>query len=423
MMDSHVLGFGIVYYSHNMNTKPQYLPTRSLWLLLTIAMLFYCLDYYYRIIPSLVLPELMTQYNSGPQAIGGFYSAFYFGYLLMQIPCGYFLDRFSLRMILSTMILVCTVLFGLFIWTNTVWLGLVLRFLIGAFSAFSFISLLYIARYYFPPRYFSVITGVAIGAGTTVAAGAQSFSAFLISKDNWHWVLSFQASWGIVLATLLFFVYPKKLHRRFKREVLPVRELKREFLILIKNKVVVFNAVIGALFYLPTSIFAAAWGITFLKASYHISATSASFGIVLLFAGWAVGSPIIGYFAERYRNFSMVMTFCAFALVLVTFSLLNFANVIGSGVFVLLFLFGLLSSSQVLMWKIFSIICPQNLTGVGAAFTNMVVILGGTIFHLLVGYLISMDQADQMNLLRGLSILPIVFLCAALLSLALWKKT
>src|SRR3989339_1159195 len=121
---------------------------KSLALLITLAILFYCLDYYFRIVPSLVVRELMRQYHSGPQLIGGFYSAFYFGYALMQLPSGILLDRFSLKKIIISMILSCTVLFMLFVWISQPWFGVLLRFLIGSFSAFSFIAVLYIARHY-----------------------------------------------------------------------------------------------------------------------------------------------------------------------------------------------------------------------------------------------------------------------------------
>lgn len=393
---------------------------KSLLLLIILAILFYCLDYYFRIVPSLVVRELMQQYSSGPELIGGFYSAFYLGYLLMQVPAGILLDRFSPQKIIAVMIFFCSFLFIYFVWASQPWLGLLLRFLIGAFSAFSFISVLYIARHYFSENYFSLISGLTIGAGTMAAAAVQTFSAYFSQSNDWHWVLSLQAAVGFLIIVGLAFVRTQKLEDVNKREKIAVWKSFSELFILIKNKFIFLNGLVGALFYLPTSIFAAAWGVTFLRDYYYLSTGSASLGILLLFSGWAIGSPLMGYFGGKSRRFPLLILVCSLFLIFLSVALLYFPNWVGTDVYALLLLFGILSSAQVLIWQRFSKICPLNLTGIGVALTNMIVTLVSSIFHLFAAYLISFGSTGGLNLVFGLSVMPILFLLAAILSLFLF---
>lgn len=392
---------------------------KSLLLLIILAILFYCLDYYFRIVPSLVVRELMQQYSGGPTLIGGFYSTFYLGYLTMQLPAGILLDRFSPQKIIAVMIFFCSFFFICFVWALEPWLGLLLRFLIGVFSAFSFISVLYIARHYFSDKYFSLISGVTIGAGTMAAALVQSFSAYLSQNNDWHWVLSLQAALGFLIIVGLAFVKTKKLEELRKSEKTELGKSFSQLLGLIKNKFIVMNGLVGAFFYLPTSIFAAAWGVTFLHDYYLLSTKAASIGILLLFAGWAIGSPLMGYFGGKSQRFPWLILICSLLLIFISVSLLYFSSWVGSDVYAILLLFGILSSAQVLIWRRFVEICPINLTGVGVALTNMIITLATSVFHLFAAYLISFGTAGELNLVLGLSVMPILFLVAAILSLFL----
>ncbi len=389
------------------------------WLLVAVTILFYCLDYYFRIVPALVVPELLRQYHSGPKLIGSFYSAFYLGYLLMQLPSGYLLDRFAFKKIMGLSIGVCVLFFVLFVWLQTPWLGVLSRFFIGGMSAFSFVAVLYVARHYLPRHYFSLIAGVAIGAGTIVAAGAQAFSAVLITGSPWQLVLTLQACWGFAVVAMVLFFPLKRLHKLADEKTPPLKIMLSSLKGFAKNKIILINGIVGSLFYLPTSIFAAAWGITFLRQSYHLTMADASLGILMLFMGWAIGSPWIGYYAEQSKKFARWIFSSAMLMVFLSCVMLYFPAQVGELIYLLLFLFGLLSSTQVLIWKIFSLHCPLELTGLGVAFTNMLVVLGGSLFHFLVSCFITVGPASQLNLISALSILPVIFFVTALLSLAL----
>ena len=392
------------------------------YILLTLAILFYCLDYFFRISPSLVLLQLLKQYDMSPLGIATMASAFYLGYVLFQLPAGWLFDRFNYNKVMIISIVLCTVFYCFFIFSTNYNAGLIYRFLIGATSAFSFIGVLHLARAYLPLRYFSFISGVTIALGTVAAAFAQFISALFLSLFNWHTILFSLACWGIVIAILMSISYLNLCRQTRTHELHPVIKLSckpHSFSHLFTSPSFMINALIGGLIYLPTSIFAGLWGITFLKTGYHLIDTQSSFAILLLFMGWAIGAPLIGWWAEGNKNYLKWLMVATFLLAGLTFIFIRYPELIGNGIFVLLFLFGLLSSFQVLVWRHFNEICPLELSAAGIALTNMVIMLSTSFFHVLVGKWIGNVGTSVcfLQIQHGLYILPVVFFVAGALLL------
>src|SRR3990167_6159239 len=192
----------------------------ALYIVLCLTILFYCLDFYFRLSPSLVVLPLANQYHTNAFGIGTFASAFYLGYVLMQIPAGIGLDRYPLRFIFSLSMAACTLSFIGFIYATHLALGLILRFILGAFSAFSFISVLYVARHYLPPRQFTWIASITISIGTLAASLAQILNAALLQTVPWHQALLYTSLTGLCIAAILYlpplYLPPLHLERKYR---------------------------------------------------------------------------------------------------------------------------------------------------------------------------------------------------------------
>lgn len=391
---------------------------RKLGILLFIVILFYCLDYYFRISPSLVVPQLMAQYQVGTLGLGSFASAFYTGYLLFQIPTGILLDRCRFNKLMSLAILICTFGFMFFVIDTHEISGYFARLVIGAASAFSFIGALYFARYYLPPTWFTLISGFTISAGTLSASLAQIISAYAMQYFSWHQVFNTLACSGVILSLLLLLPSLQLRHHTPTHVASP--PIFRTLLSLLKSQRFVINALLGGLFYLPTTIFASLWGIPFLESTYHLSPSKASTGITLLFLGWAMGAPLIGFLMSYTRHFSRFITLGACLGGLTCLPLIYAADIVQSWVFLLLFLFGLFSSAQVIVWKVFREICPRPSAGLGISLTNMLIMAFGAVFHLIVGWMLSLGffntTAGSIDYRVGLSLLPLAFFIVMLVS-------
>ena len=389
--------------------------------LLVLVILFYCLDYFFRISPGLIVHPLLLQYQTTALGIGGFASAFYLGYTIMHLPGGYLLDRFSLQYILSLAVVSCCLFYMAFLFSKIYILGCILRLLIGATSAISFIAVLYVARVFFPANWFSFISSIAISAGTLFASLIQVAAAGLMHVYSWQFIFSLVAIAGIFIGGIIF-INTKMIHQRSHLNADLSNYTLKNIIGLFKNRALVLNACISGLFYLPTTLFVALWGIPFLEQHYHLNEATAAFGITLLFLGWAIGAPIIGFMADRIKNF-LIITRTTAILAVITSVILLFAT---TNPLILLLLFGLFSSAQVVVWKIFKEHCPVDLSGIGAAYTNMLIMSFGTIFHLVVGYLVEYgwlsNNLHQPDYQLGLTIMPLAFALVFVLSLFVPNK-
>ena len=68
------------------------------WLSLT---LFYCYQYVLRMLPNIIMPDIMSKYQVGAAEFGSFAGIYYIGYIAVHIPIGVLLTRFGGKKILS----------------------------------------------------------------------------------------------------------------------------------------------------------------------------------------------------------------------------------------------------------------------------------------------------------------------------------
>lgn len=366
--------------------SPKVLP----WAILAIAIVFYCYEFFLRISPSVVIPQLMLHFQISALGIGAMAFFYYFAYTLGQIPAGYLFDRYPSLHVLSGATFICALASYFFIATHSEVVANSSRFVIGLASSVSFIGVLTLAKRYLSAKYFTLIAGIAISLGTLSASYTQLAATYFIA--HFHWTrLFYDSAWiGLLLALLIALSSlliekkvnsPKKQDFHFK-DVRP----------LIFNKYLWLNGIMGGLFYLPTSVFAAVWGIQFLQTHYHISSPQAAQCIANLFLGWVIASPLLGYAAEKWHCERLLLQIgCILGSILI-FMILYAPGIIAPYLGLSFLLFGILSSTQVVVWKFFKDLIPTPLAGVGIAMTNMIITASTALAHLLVGYLIGLSS-------------------------------
>jgi MFS family permease len=388
-----------------------------------LIMGFYCLDYFYRISTGLIVPELMAQYSVTPAGIGFFASAFYLGYVLFQIPGGYLIDKLPLQKTIAAFIVICSLTFLGFIYSHDFYLGMLWRFLLGLASALSFVSVLHVARHTLDQRYFGLISGLTIAVGTLAGSLIQVYIAHAIQYWSWQTCLALSALPSLSIAFLFLLPFFKPVDTRLISTKPESMQFIPSLVQLSKQRGFILNAIIGGLFYLPTSILAAAWGVSLFTLSYHLSRTDSAFCLTLLFAGWSLGSPIIGYLNDHCFNYRITIFISALAAAIVSIIMIVLPQWVHHGVYLLAFLVGLFSSAQVSVWNIFNKLCPSHINGIGIALTNMIITLCAALFHVIEGFLIayystvkSHSDLSDVGLLHGLWIIPGLFMISALLS-------
>src|SRR6187200_3263020 len=116
---------------------------RRLVIVLTLATA-YVASHFFRAANVTIGLDLMRDLQIGPEALGALTGAFFFGFSAMQIPCGFFFDRFGPR--------------------RTV-VGMLLRAVMGAGFGVMLIGSMVVISRWFPPDRFSTMAAMVLSIG------------------------------------------------------------------------------------------------------------------------------------------------------------------------------------------------------------------------------------------------------------------
>src|SRR5690349_22155978 len=72
--------------------------TWSIWI---IASIFYAYQYILRVMPNIMLTDIMQKFSIDAALFGQFSGVYYIGYSLLHLPVGILLDRFGPRKIMT----------------------------------------------------------------------------------------------------------------------------------------------------------------------------------------------------------------------------------------------------------------------------------------------------------------------------------
>lgn len=406
-------------------------PTLKIHLILASVIAFYCLDFFYRISPGLVQSALINQYTTDALGFSSFASAFYLGYVLFQLPAGVMLDKFTVKNTVIMFIAICNIAFLCFIYSSNLSVGILSRFILGAASSLSFIVVLHVARNFYSKKFFGFISGITIAAGTLGGSLIQIIYSVVMDKIAWQKFFALSVIVGFCICC--YFALIK--HDQKAQDAIPLSKSKTNYktlfkdtLALIKTPGFITNGLLGGLFYLPTSLLAAAWGVSLFELNYGLNKAQAALCITLLFCGWSVGSPLIGYLNDNVRHYRNTIMISSTLAGIISILVINYVNLLGHYVYGAIFLLGLFSSAQVSVWNIFNRICPKNISGIGISLTNMLIMISPSLFHCIEGLLVKYYSSSQLafntavtstGLTRGLWLIPGIFFISALVAMFL----
>jgi MFS family permease len=126
----------------------------------------------------------------------------------------------------------------------------------------------------------------------------------------------------------------------------------------------------------------------------------AAMGIGLIFIGWTIGGPLIGWISDKIqRRKPIIILSASFSLLFASLVILVPGLPLGV-LFSLLFLYGFANTGVATAYAVASEINPQAVAGTSVAFTNMASVIIGAGFQPLIGYLLQKNWKGTM--LEGL---------------------
>lgn len=267
------------------------------WLVWTIAASFFFYKYLIQVSPSIMTSELMQTFRVNGAGLGNLSAFYFYAYLLMQIPVGILLDKYSPRLLTTSAIFICSISTLLFSQTDTLWLASVARAFMGAAAAFAAISCLKLASLWFPAKRFALVSGMFMTAAMLGAVGGQMPLSLLVQQAGWRMALVLIAALGFILGIVYWLIVRDKPIQVIPGST-PANQLRYSFARIMWNKQTWFLSLYSGLAFAPVSVFGGLWGIPFLETAYQLSRTDAALAVSSIFIGFAAGAPFWGWLSD-----------------------------------------------------------------------------------------------------------------------------
>lgn len=331
----------------------------------------------------------MTDFHLDAIGVSNLSAAFFYAYVLMQIPVGFLNDRFNPKRILTLgAFLVAAGCISMAFTENTI-VAYIDRILMGIGSSFGFVSMLYTCSRWFPANRFALAVGLSESLGMVGVALTTVCSAWLLTHFGWRKTV---LTSGIVAVLLMIAA-----HLMVRDKPSETEEIKEKVgfwqsvRMTLKERQVWLSGFYGFFAFAIINAIASLWGVPFLENVYDLSLTLSASIVSMILYGLAIGLPLITVITNvigSRKPVILVASACTAFFLSVTLFVPNLPTWL---LFLLFFLTGLTGCSYVHGFAISKESMPESIHGVGLAMTNMMLMLGAPIMQIVMGYIITHD--------------------------------
>ena len=384
-----------------------------------IASLFLFFEMGVQVSPNVMASSLMHDLNLNATQLGFLSSIYFYSYAGMMIPVGIFYDRFKLNhvMILALLTLgLGNLLFSLA--ASFLFLALA-RLLMGFGSAFAFVGVLCVIKYWFPHKYFPFFVGITQFMAAIGAMMGETPVALLVHYTSWRYasVVFFVLSLVLMILIALFVRLPKdrwSAHTHNRREIF--LSIKR----VLKNKQSYIVAFYAFCSWGPIVILAALWGDLYIQKKFGESIAHAGLLPMIIWITLALTSPIIGRLVAMKYSHKNLMSVTVLIGAVGTLLLLYVPGINYITALLLSMTLGIGAAGQILSFDLVRMNNQDSDFGIATGFNNIGVVFGGVILQPLVGILLDWyKQAGEYTVYsfnHSLWLIPACFIGALLMS-------
>lgn len=335
--------------------------------------------------PSVMREGLVVDFSLNEAGFGGLSSSFYYPYILLQVPAGILVSRFSARLVLIAGASLCSVASFLFAMSQTANAAELTRILMGLGAAPIVVCTMTLGAQWFPPRLFPLLAALTEVFGMTGAALGQETLGFIVERAGWRvGMISCGVFSAVLLLLIVLFVRTREVSPGSTDEHRPrPAEVAR----LLMSPPILGPAVAGGLVASAGVAFGWLWGVSYLQEHHHMSLSAASVCASFYFWGCLPGMLGSAWLCSRFGMPARLLALGAvgtgvmMALILYVLQ----GQVMQS---VAMFVLGVFNSFYALCFAMVKDNAPARLSGVAMGLTNMLVVgIGGLILQPLIGVL------------------------------------
>ena len=388
------------------------------WTVWVIASIFYAYQYILRVMPNVMLNDIMEQFNIGPAAFGQFSGMYYIGYSLMHLPIGIMLDRYGPRKIMTGCILLTVAGLMPLIFAEHWIYPIAGRFLIGLGSSAAILGVFKIIRMTFSEGQFPRMLSLSVTIGLIGAIYGGGPMSFMRDALGYQAVVQIFALMGVLLAALTYWVVPDDKSPSQTTVISDIKEV-------LGNKRVIFTCIFAGMMVGPLEGFADVWGTIYLKEGYGFDGAIAASLPSMIFIGMCFGAPLLNLIADKSGNYLATIIGTGVTMATVFFLMLFF-QLTPSALTVGFILIGVCSAYQILAIYKASTYVREQVAGLTTAVANMIIMIFGYLFHGIIGGVVNAmgNTALSQSLVYGLMVIPIALcLGAAGFALLLARET
>lgn len=370
------------------------------WAVWIIASVFYAYQYVLRVMPNIMLDDIMQQFDIGAATFGQFSGIYYIGYSLLHLPIGMMLDRYGPRIVMTGCILLNVV--GLMpLLMSDYWIYPILgRFLIGVGSSAAILGLFKIIRMTFSEEKFPRMLSLSVTIGLIGAIYGGGPVSYMREEYGYQTVIQLFAVMGVALAFITYLIIPTI---QSTPQGTPLADIKE----VITNRRVMGSCIFAGLMIGPMEGFADVWGTAFLKQIYGYDVTLAASLPSVIFIGMCVGGPLLSFIAEKVKNYLAAIIAAGTVLILVFLLLLAF-NFTTTTLSIHFAIIGGCCAYQILAIYKASTYVRQEVAGLTTAVANMIIMIFGYAFHATMGSVINTmgGAGNSEAILYGIAVIP-----------------
>jgi MFS family permease len=351
------------------------------------AGLFFFYEFFQLNLFDVINPFLRHDFQIDASQLSWMSSAYIWANTLFLLPAGVLLDRFSVRRVILTAMLICilgTVGFGL---THSYFWAFFFHFLTGIGNAFCFLSCVVLAARWFPPRRQALVIGSFVTMAFFGGMMAHTPMAYLNEQFGWRQAMMIDGGVGALLFFWLLNIIQDRPSIEGPQSNLPVEPLIPAFVEALRNPQNWLCGLYTSCLNLPIMVFGALWGASYLQTVHHLSTISASNVVSCLFIGSMIGCPLVGWISDSMGRRKAPMFICGVLALLAFMPLFIGYSLSSFSLSLIFFAIGFVTSAQVISYPCIAESNRPTSTGAATGIASVIVMGGGGVGQVVFGQL------------------------------------
>ncbi len=371
------------------------------WTIWMIASIFYAYQYILRVMPSIMLNDILQQFDLDAAVFGQFSGVYYIGYSLVHLPIGILLDRYGPRKVMTACILLSVAGLLPLLFADYWVYPIIGRLLVGVGSSAAILGVFKIVRMAFNEARFSRMLSLSVTVGLVGAIYGGGPVGYMREIFGYQAVIQVFALVGVALAFATYWIVPE-----MKED--PAGSVISNIRLVLNNKRVIGSCLCAGLMVGPLEGFADVWGTAFLKQAYGFQGTLAASLPSMIFIGMCFGAPVLSLVAEKINNYLATIVGAGALMAISFFCILTWQlpPTVLSALFVLI---GICCAYQILAIYKASTYVNEHVAGLATAVANMIIMIFGYAFHTTMGNVVNAlgGPTNAEALAYGVAVIPV----------------